>query len=216
MTELYLVRHGETDWNRQRRIQGLTDIPLNDTGREQARMTGMLLARRRFSGAQWDAVLTSPLSRAAETGAIIAAELGLPTPETVAAVVERNYGEAEGLDFVELDARFPTGSDVPGRETREQVAERVVPALIALAAERAGQRLVIVSHGGAIRAVLSEVDPGVDHGMITNGSIHSFHFEDGSLRLVAFDDPIEVESILPDCEDIDAQNAVEARDDVVV
>jgi hypothetical protein len=60
------------------------------------------------------------------------------------------------------------------------------------------------------------VDPGVDHGMITNGSIHSFRFEDGSLRLVAFNDPIEVESILPDCEDIDAQNAVEARDDVVV
>jgi uncharacterized phosphatase len=212
MTELYLVRHGETDWNRQRRIQGLTDIPLNDTGREQARMTGMLLARR----AQWDAVLTSPLSRAAETGAIIAAELGLPVPDTIAAVVERNYGEAEGLDFVELDARFPAGSDVPGRESREQVAERVVPALVALAEQRPGDRLVIVSHGGAIRAALSEVDPGVDHGMITNGSIHSFHYEGGSLRLVAFDDPIEVESILPDCEDIDAQNAVEARDDVVV
>ena len=73
-----------------------------------------------------------------------------------------------------------------------------------------------MSHGGAIRAALSEVDPGVNHGMITNGSIHSFRYEDGSLRLVAFNDPIEVESILPDCEDIDAQNAVEARDDVVV
>jgi broad specificity phosphatase PhoE len=216
MTELYLVRHGETDWNRQRRIQGLTDIPLNDTGREQARASGRLLARRRLSGTQWDAVITSPLSRAAETGAIIAEELGLPVPETSYAVVERNYGEAEGLDFVELDTRFPAGSDVPGRETREEVAVRVVPALIALAAERPGQRLVIVSHGGAIRAVLSEVDPGVDHGMITNGSIHSFHYEDGALRLVAFNDPIDVESILPDCEDIDAQNAVEARDDAVV
>jgi uncharacterized phosphatase len=210
MTELYLVRHGETDWNRQRRIQGLTDIPLNDTGREQARMTGMLLAR-----AQWDAVLTSPLSRAAETGAIIAAELGLPTPPSIGAVVERNYGEAEGLDFRELERRFPPGSDVPGRETREEVAARVVPALIELAEARHGERLVIVSHGGAIRAVLGEVDPGVEHGMITNGSIHSFHYEDGSLRLVAFDDPIEVESILPECEDIDAQNAVEAREDVV-
>jgi uncharacterized phosphatase len=124
--------------------------------------------------------------------------------------------EAEGLDFAELETRFPAGSEVPGRETREQVAERVVPALVSLAEKRPGERLVIVSHGGAIRAVLSEVDPGVDHGMITNGSIHSFHYEDGSLRLVAFDDPIEVESIMPDCEDIDAQNAVEARDDVVV
>jgi uncharacterized phosphatase len=216
MTELYLVRHGETDWNRQRRIQGLTDIPLNDTGREQARASGRMLARRGFSGLPWHAVLTSPLSRAAETGAIIADELGLPDPEAIPAVVERNYGEAEGLDFAELEARFPAGSEVPGRETREQVAERVVPALVSLAEKRPGERLVIVSHGGAIRAVLGEVDPGVDHGMITNGSIHSFHYEDGSLRLVAFDDPIEVESIMPDCEDIDAQNAVEARDDVVV
>ena len=113
MTELYLVRHGETDWNRQRRIQGLTDIPLNDTGREQARMTGMLLARRRFPGAQWDAVLTSPLSRAAETAAIIAGELGLPAPVSIATMVERNYGEAEGLDFVELERRFPPRSRFP-------------------------------------------------------------------------------------------------------
>ena len=152
----------------------------------------------------------------AETGAIIAGEFGLAVPETIHAVVERNYGDAEGLDFVELESRFPAGAEVPGRETREEVAERVVPALVSLAEQRPGQRLVIVSHGGAIRAVLGEVDPGVDHGMITNGSIHSFHYEDGSLRLVAFNDPIEVESILPDCEDIDAQNAVEARDDAVV
>ena len=211
MTDLYLVRHGETDWNRQRRIQGLTDIPLNETGRAQARATGMLLSRR-----PWDGIFSSPLGRAAETASIIAAEVGLGAPTLVDALVERNYGQAEGLDWLEIERRYPRGTVVPGRETREQVAERVVPALIALAAERPGQRLVIVSHGGAIRAVLSEVDPGVEHGMITNGSIHSFHYEDGSLRLVAFDDPIEVESILPDCEDIDAQNAVEARDDVVV
>ena len=173
----------------------------------------MLLAP---TGAQWDAVLTSPLSRAAETGAIIADELGLPVPEAIAAVVERNYGEAEGLDFVELDTRFPAGTTCPGARPASRSPRASCRRSISLAEQRPGERLVIVSHGGAIRAVLSEVDPGVDHGMITNGSIHSFHYEDGSLRLVAFDDPIEVESILPDCEDIDAQNAVEARDDVVV
>lgn len=205
MTELYLVRHGETDWNRQRRIQGLTDIPLNDNGRRQARDAGALLARRR-----WDGVVASPLARARETAEIIAAELGLPAPELVPALVERNYGQAEGMDFLEIERLFPDRGSVPGQESREQVVERVVPALLALAAAHPGESLVVVSHGGAIRAVLTEVEPAASHGMITNGSIHSFVVEDDALRLIAFDDPMEVESIRDDCEDLDAQNAVEA------
>ena len=209
MTELYLVRHGETDWNRERRIQGLTDIPLNDTGREQARRTGELLARR-----EWDGIYSSPLSRAAETAAIIAERIGLPAPIPFPAVVERNYGAAEGLDFAGLEARYP--GEVPGRESREAVAERVVPALVDLAERNPGAMLVVVSHGGAIRSVLGAVDPGVDHGMISNGSVHSFRYADGSLRLVAFDDPIAVESIDPGDVDIDEQNAVESRDDEAV
>jgi uncharacterized phosphatase len=208
MTELYLVRHGETDWNRQRRIQGLTDIPLNDTGRGQALATGRLLARR-----TWDAVYASPLSRARETAEIIAGELGLPRPTLLDDIVERNYGAAEGLDWMQVDAQFPHGASVPGRESREQVGARVLPALIRLAEERAGQSLVIVSHGGAIRAVLSEVEPSASHGMITNGSVHSFRLEDGALQLIAFDDPIEVESIGEDCGDLDEQNRVEALED---
>ena len=210
MTELYLVRHGETNWNRQKRIQGLTDIPLNDTGRDQAKATGTLLARRR-----WDAVVSSPLSRARETANIIAVVLGLDEPTTMDAIVERNYGAAEGLNWGEVERDFPRGTDVPGRESREQVSARVVPALIRLAEQRPGQALVVVSHGGAIRAVLEEVEPSASHGMITNGSVHSFRLEDGALRLIAFDDPIEVESIGADCGDLDAQNAVEAMEDGV-
>ena len=210
MTELYLVRHGETNWNRQKRIQGLTDIPLNDTGRDQAKATGTLLARRR-----WDAVVSSPLSRARETANIIAAVLGLDEPTTMDAIVERNYGAAEGLNWGEVERDFPRGTDVPGRESREQVSARVVPALIRLAEQRPGQALVVVSHGGAIRAVLEEVEPSASHGMITNGSVHSLRLEDGALRLIAFDDPIEVESIGADSGDLDAQNAVEAMEDGV-
>ena len=208
MTELYLVRHGETDWNRQRRIQGLTDIPLNSTGRDQARATGMLLARRR-----WDAVFASPLSRARETASLIATELGLPEPTLIDALVERNYGAAEGLDWMQVETRFPHGTRVPGRESREEVGARVVPALVELAEQHVGESLVIVSHGGAIRSVLNVVEPSASHGMITNGSVHSFRLEDGALKLIAFDDPIELESIGEDCGDIDEQNAVEAFED---
>lgn len=206
MTELYLVRHGETEWNRQKRIQGLTDIPLNDTGRAQAKNTGVLLARRR-----WDAVYASPLSRARETAQIIAAELGLGEPTLLDALVERNYGKAEGLDWRQVEERFPNG--VHGRESREKVGARVVPALIQLAEERRGESLVIVSHGGAIRAVLEQVEPSASHGMITNGSVHSFRLEEGGLKLIAFDDPIEIESVGQDCGDLDEQNAIEAMED---
>jgi uncharacterized phosphatase len=205
-----MVRHGETDWNQQRRIQGLTDIPLNETGREQARATGRLLARRR-----WDGVYASPLSRAYETASIIAAELGLADPERVDALVERNYGEAEGLDFTEIERRYPDRSSVPGQESRDDVVARVVPALRDLAMSHPNESLVVVSHGGAIRAVLTAVDPDSSHGMITNGSVHSFRFGDDELRLIAFDDPIAVESIGEDCGDLDEQNAVEAREEDV-
>jgi len=208
MTELYLVRHGETDWNAARRIQGRTDIPLNDEGRAQARRAAELLARRR-----WDAVYSSPLSRAHETAEIIAGHLGLDGVTDVDDLVERDYGDAEGMSFEQIEALYPEGVRAPGQETRAAVAARVVPALLALAERHPGERLVVVSHGGAIRSVLQTAEPGTQHPRITNASVHSFRVEDGELRLIAFDDPIEEESILPECEDIEVQNAVEAAED---
>jgi uncharacterized phosphatase len=201
---LYLVRHGETDWNLARRIQGATDVPLNDTGRAQALATGRLLSRRHL-----DAVITSPLSRAFETGAIIAAELGLPTPSTDADLVERQYGEAEGLDYREIAERFPDDAPVPGRESREAVVERVLPALMAIAQSHEDESVVVVSHGGVIRSVLGAVDPDREHPAITNGSIHSFRYVDGAFSLIAFDDPID--ELSEHGEDFATQNPIEAR-----
>jgi len=208
MTELYLVRHGETAWNAARRIQGRADIPLNDTGRAQAARAAELLGRR-----EWSGVYASPLSRAHETAAIIADRLGLGEVTDVAALVERDYGEAEGVGFDELEALYPEGVRAPGQETREEVAARVVPALLELASRHPGERLLVVSHGGAIRAVLQTAEPGVTHPRITNLSVHSFRVDEGQLRLIAFDDPIEEESLLGDAAELDAQNAVEAAED---
>jgi probable phosphoglycerate mutase len=207
MTSLYLVRHGETDWNAQRRIQGATDIPLNAVGRGQAQTTGRLLARRR-----WDGIFASPLQRAQETAEIIARELGMSGPATIDAIAERNYGEAEGLTWDEVERAFPNDSPVPGRESREDVADRALPALIALAAGHPGESLIVVSHGGVIRAVLGAVDPGGTHGSITNGSIHSFEYLEGSLELIEFDDAIDELSLESATVGLDEQNAVERRD----
>lgn len=207
MTAFALVRHGETDWNRQRRIQGSTDIPLNATGREQAAATGALLR-----GRQWSRIVASPLVRAAETAAIIATAVGMPVPELDTGFVERNYGEAEGLTGAELDARFPEGVEVPGRETREAVAERVVVALHRLAVEHPGEAIIVVAHGGVIRSVLESVAPGHHREPITNGSVHSFLHADGGLSLVLFDDPIDEQSIFPLTEDFEQQNPLARRE----
>jgi probable phosphoglycerate mutase len=182
MTDLVLVRHGETEWNRTNRVQGLTDIPLNDTGRQQAREAG-----RRLAAEHWDAIAASPLSRAAETARIIAGEVGLGEVELVDALVERNYGEAEGMTGPEIDVRF--GGELQARESREEVLDRVRPALLALAERHPGQRLLVVSHGGVIGSVVRDVTRWVwpERGVrIENGSDHVFRVEDGELELVSF------------------------------
>jgi len=210
MTLLYLVRHGETDWNRQRRIQGSTDIPLNDTGRAQAARAGDLLARR-----EWDGILASPLSRAYETAQIIADRIGLEAPAALDELVERAYGDAEGLSARQLAARFPLGVAVPGRESRESVAARVIPALLRLAEGHHGKHFIVATHGGVIRTVLNAVAPGaaIHRGVpISNGSIHSFRLSDGALELVAFDDPIDDASVEPGAADLTQQNAMERRE----
>lgn len=204
---LYLVRHGETDWNLARRIQGSTDVPLNETGRSQATATGRLLAQR-----HWDAIYSSPLSRARETASIIAEMIGLPSPRPVEKLVERAYGDAEGLADPELSTRFPGDTPVPGRESRGAVLARVLPALVALAEAHPDETIIVVSHGGVIRSVLNAVEPGNSHAAITNGSVHSFRHENGTLSLIAFDDPLELESLEGGGDDLDEQNAIERRD----
>lgn len=184
MTRLCLVRHGETDWNRERRIQGASDIPLNDTGRQQAQSAGKALALRK-----WDGIFASPLARAMDTARIIAAATGLGEPQPLPAVSERRYGEAEGLTGEEILARFPEGTPVPGQETRDEVVERALPALTRLAKQNAGRRLIVVSHGGVIASLVRRV---TNHALpapgdvIPNGSVHDFVYRDNRLQLDRF------------------------------
>lgn len=212
MTLIYLIRHGETDWNRERRIQGSTDISLNDVGRAQAARTGRLLRAH-----DWGGIASSPLSRAFETALIIAGNLDFDPLliESIPALGERRYGAAEGLDQQQLLERFPPGTPVPGRETRHAVAARVIPAMISFAERHPGSNLIVTTHGGAIRSVLERVAPDspIHLGVpITNGSVHSFQHVHGGIELVRFDDPIELESVASDCEDLLVQNAVEQRE----
>jgi probable phosphoglycerate mutase len=207
MTRFFLVRHGETEWNRLRKIQGISDIPLNDTGRSQAAALGDILSKHRF-----DLIVSSPLSRALETAQIVARKLGMPAPLVIQDLVERNYGEAEGSSGLELDTLYPPGTEIPGREDRADVTKRVVRTLHDLAIRHPEADILAVAHGAVIRCVVDYAAPGEYSEPITNCSVHSFSHVAGSLELVAFDDPMEVLSHeLADDEFID-QNPVEARE----
>lgn len=150
LTTFALVRHGQTDWNAERRLQGSTDIPLNDVGRGQARAAVGILAPY-----EWDAIVSSPLSRAAETADLIAEGLGLTVARRVPELTERSFGPAEGMQAgPELEAlRVPGG--FKGAESEDEAADRGIAALEALAEEFRGQRLLVVTHGTLLRVTLS-------------------------------------------------------------
>jgi probable phosphoglycerate mutase len=204
VTRIALVRHGQTDWNRTRRIQGASDIPLNDVGRRQARDAADALA-----DGGWTAVYTSPLSRAAETASIIAAGLGLPEPTPVPGLAERGYGLAEGLTGDEVRERF-RGAPVPGRESVRSVLARALEELDGLAERHPDDGIVVVAHGGVIGALIrwltDERLPAPGH-LILNGSAHMFEHRDGSLALVDF---AAADEDLDMIDDSDAMDAVPA------
>jgi uncharacterized phosphatase len=172
LTTLALVRHGQTDWNAQRRLQGSTDIPLNDVGRGQARDAVAAL-----SGYEWDAIVSSPLSRAAETADLIAAGLGLSVARRVPELTERSFGPAEGLqDGPELDGlRVPDG--FLGAESEDEAASRGLASLEALAEEFRGRRVLVVAHGTLIRVSLSRAIgrtlPSIDNAVLNLAHHHA-------------------------------------------
>ena len=156
----YLVRHGETEWNRTRRIQGQADTPLNRRGEAQASLLG-----RRLTDADFSAVYASDLSRALTTARLAVGEFG-PESTPVPELREIAYGEWEGLTFAEAEARDPEGFaermlrqndrfTPPGGESVEQVVARV-----GRFHERArgrhgsGESVLVVGHSGSLLAFL--------------------------------------------------------------
>jgi broad specificity phosphatase PhoE len=149
---LLLTRHGETDWNRERRWQGHAQTSLNATGREQA----CVLARE-LADDPPDAIYSSDLPRSRETAEIVASSCGLPV-QLDERLREVDVGEWSGLTSVEVEQRFPEGFErslaaATGWEHGEDfeaMGERVVAALLEIAARHEGGRVLVVTHGGPI------------------------------------------------------------------
>jgi broad specificity phosphatase PhoE len=158
-TRIVLVRHGETDWNRANRFQGHADPSLNETGRAQARALASELRDLPFAAAY-----TSPLRRAAETAALLGAELGLER-------LEYGHGWDDG-------------------ETYDELGARVVAGLVGIAARHAGGQVLAVTHGGPIRSALASAE-GVSFGearrsihVIGNCAVVRLAARDGKLERV--------------------------------
>ena len=149
-THIGLFRHGQTDWNINFLLQGVTDIPMNSTGIAQVKTAARALRRD-----DWDLVLTSPLGRARETAEIIAEQLGFDDIHQQELLVERSFGEAEGLAYDQWKLKYSNLDEIPGGESKSELTARSELLLQTFARTHPGKRILAISHGALIRTVLA-------------------------------------------------------------
>ena len=153
-TTIGLLRHGQTDWNIDFRLQGITDIPLNQTGLAQAHAAAAIL-----QAADWDFIASSPLTRARQTAQIIADNLGVSEVAIEPLLLERSFGDAEGMTHDEWKRDFPDGMP-PGGESLDELRMRANALLTRLLDVYRGTRVLTVSHGALIRKLVRVVSQG--------------------------------------------------------
>jgi alpha-ribazole phosphatase/probable phosphoglycerate mutase len=158
---VFLIRHGETQWNRDSRIQGKSDVPLSDNGIRQAEALS-----RRLAGQDFAAVFSSDLSRARETAAIIARPHNQPV-RVLSDLQELNFGYWEGMTVEDVRRQYsqessawwanPLETRIPGGENLAELAERSVRAIKTIIERYPRQQVVVVAHGGTIRSIVGTV-----------------------------------------------------------
>jgi probable phosphoglycerate mutase len=205
MTELLVIRHGETDWNREQRFQGQIDVPLNATGIEQARRLGQRLAAERV-----DALYCSDLQRAQTTAAPLVAAWNLPIQQRVA-LREQSFGVFEGLEPGQIRARHPDlwthwlaqrgDYALPGGESTVQFHARVLAEVQALALTLARGRIAIVTHGGVLDMLWRQIKglplDGHRDCEIPNAGINRLRWEGGRLNIEAWADASHLDGLPP-------------------
>ena len=185
---LFLFRHGETDWNRQGRLQGHTDTPLNATGLAQAEALTERLRPHRL-----DAVMSSDLARAWTTARIVAEGLGVPLI-SAPGLREANIGEAEGLYWPEVKSRFGetlterwfTDDDAafPGGETGLETRTRGLAALRRFIAAQPYRRVGVSTHGAMVRQLMKHaLPPGSPPAKTRNTVLYVLRYEPAADRL---------------------------------
>lgn len=177
---IYLIRHGETDWNKQLRIQGREDIELNENGILQADKCGQA-----FKDVPIDLVVSSPLKRARKTAEIIAAYVGIKDIFTEDDLVERDFGTLSGLTLDEMDKLRKEGKDGEA-EKFEDLSRRVKLVLDKYSKLEKYKNIIMVSHGAAINsllAVLSNYAIGTHKTRLKNACINIIECSNDSMKI---------------------------------
>lgn len=154
-TKICLIRHGQTDWNNQKLIQGRIDNPLNDTGKSQLKIVGKYLKE---TDNIWDIIITSPLTRAIESATIVKNELDFQDELIINPnVIEREFGKAEGETICEDIYNKITNDDVEGLEKSYELQERAYNAILDIANKYQGKNILIVTHSHFIKGLFTKI-----------------------------------------------------------
>lgn len=176
---IYLVRHGETDWNLKGKLQGREDIPLNDNGIIQAKLCGETFKNNKLN---IKAIISSPLVRAKETARIISELLGIKEVVIEESLIERDFGELSGLEY-DKNKHYDTFGTEEGIEPFDELCSRLIHCIKQYGKEHIDGNVIMVSHGAAINAVISYLtsgEKGSGKTRLKNGSINCITFEDNS------------------------------------
>ena len=188
-THIGLFRHGQTDWNINLLLQGVTDIPMNSTGIAQVRT-----AARALKVNDWDLILTSPLGRARQTAEIIAEHLGFQDIHQQDLLIERSFGEAEGLAYEQWKSKYSNLDELPGGESKSDLVARSKTLLDTFAEDHPGKRILAISHGALIRTVLAIASDNMlprEGERLGNASLNVVSHQEASWSVTKYDlDPL--------------------------
>ncbi|TQR15650.1 histidine phosphatase family protein [Psychrobacillus soli] len=182
MTKICIVRHGETDWNVAGKLQGRTDIPINNTGKLQAADCGEYLKNM-----QWDVIITSPLNRAKQTAMIINKKINVPIIE-MDTFIERGYGDAEGMTLKSRTSSYPDRV-YPNQEDRISLNNRITEGLHEINETYPAGNVLLVAHGGVINAILANISNGeIGSGKtkLLNACMSNIQFKQEKWQIVDF------------------------------
>ena len=180
--KICLVRHGETDWNKEGRWQGREDIPMNEKGYAQVSAAGEALKGKGFT-----VIVTSPLQRARQTAEVIAKKTGIQKIEFYERLIESDLGDASGMNEAERKAAFPDGN-YPNMESSESIIQRTYACLLDSVKKYSGENLILTAHGNALWGIMKKIPhpPEINVFVMQNGHYAEIEFDGKEFRITAF------------------------------